>query len=219
MKLRKIRNKIVPAALAVCVCLLVSCQSSKQPLLTESYIDLESLMGTWYVVGYTPIRVDIEAYNATEHYYLEGDGQIETTYQFRDGGFDGKLKTYLSTGSVRNDKTNAEWGMQSIWPFRADHLILHYDEAAGETLIGHSNRKYARIMLRKPNYSEATYRRLLSKLVELGYNRDVIERLPQDWSSEQLRKEMMQKTAPLAISKWAWRERIKWAWLESSSSE
>jgi apolipoprotein D and lipocalin family protein len=209
MKLRQIRNKIVPMLLAACVFLLVSCQSSKQPLPTVSHVDLESFMGTWYVVGYTPLFVDGKAHNATEHYYLEPDGSIQATSQYRNGAFEGPLKTYRPTISVHNKKTHAEWRIQFIWPFKAAYLILHYDEAAGETIVGHPNRKYAWIMLREPEYEAATYERLMNQLVELGYNRELIKRLPQDWSSEVLRKEMMQETAPFAIGKKEWRERNK----------
>lgn len=207
MKYFRIRNKIVSTALIVCVCLLVSCQSSKNPPPTVSHVDLESFMGTWYVVGYTPILVDGKAHNATEHYYLKPDGRIQTTYQFRDGSFDGTLKTFRPMGFVHNKETNAEWRMQFIWPFKAAYLILYYDEALGETIIGHPNRKYAWIMLRKPDCEADTYDRLLNKLIEMGYKRELIERLPQDWSDEQLRKEMMAEAAPFAVDKKEWRKR------------
>lgn len=179
------KNKIVQTALTACMLFIVSCQSSKNnPPPTASNVDLQSFMGTWYVVGYTPILVDKQAHNATEHYRLKTDGRIQTTYQFRNGSFDGPLKTYRPVGFVHNKETNAEWRMQFIWPFKAAYLILYYDESAGETIIGHPNRKYAWIMLREPEYQEATYQRLLNKLVELGYETERIQRLPQDWSTE-----------------------------------
>lgn len=209
MKRCEIRNKIAKLVPVICLFLFVSCQSVKSPPPTASHIDLDSFMGTWYVVGYTPILVDGKAHNATEHYYLKPDGRIQTTYQYRNGGFDGPLKTFQPTGFIHNKETNAEWRMQFIWPFKAAYLILHYDEATGETIIGHPNRKYAWIMLREPEYAEATYERLLVKLVGLGYNRDLIKRLPQDWSNEQLRKEMMQESKPFAIGKKEWKQRSR----------
>jgi apolipoprotein D and lipocalin family protein len=183
MKQYHLINKSIQTVLVAVMFILVSCQSSKNPPPTVSYVDLESFMGTWYVIGYTPILVDKKAYNATEHYNLESDGRIQTTYQFRKGSFDGPLKTFRPTGFVYNKETNAEWRMQFIWPFKADYLILHYDEAKGETIIGHPNRKYAWIMLREPECKEATYERLLNKLIELGYDPELIKRLPQDWSN------------------------------------
>jgi apolipoprotein D and lipocalin family protein len=207
MKQYQVKNRIASVLTIACILLLVSCQSSKNQPPTASFVDLESFMGTWYVVGYTPILVDKKAHNATEHYYLKPDGKIKTTYQFRKGSFDGPLKTFQPVGFVRNEETNAEWGMQFIWPFKADYLILHYDDSKGETIIGHSNRKYAWIMLRAPEYEEATYRRLLGKLEKLGYKTELIQTLPQDWSNEQLRMKLMQEAAPQAISKDTWRNK------------
>ena len=200
------KSKIAKTVLTACVFFLVSCQSSKNSLPTVSHVDLESFMGTWYVVGYTPIVFDKKAHNATEHYYLQPNGRIQTTYQYRNGSFDGPLKTFRPIGFVQNKETNSEWRMQFVWPFKAAYLIVHYDEVKGETIIGHPNKKYAWIMLRKPEYEEEIYERLLNQLVDLGYNTELIQRLPQDWSSEQLRMEMIKEAAPQAISKKAWRE-------------
>ena len=206
MKHHPMKNSIVLSALIVCLFLFVSCQSAKNPPPTVSYVDLESFMGTWYVIGYTPIVFDGKAHNATEHYYLEPNGNIQTTYQYRNGSFDGPLKTFRPTGFVYNKETNAEWRIQFVWPFKADYLILHYDKDLGETIIGHPNRKYAWIMLRNPECEEATYEHLLNKLVKLGYDSELIQKLPQDWSNEQPRLEMMKEVAPQAISKQAWRK-------------
>ena len=207
MNYYRLNSKLASSALIACSLLLMSCQSARNPLPTESYVDLESFMGTWYVVGYTPILVDGKAHNATEHYYLKSNGRIQTTYQYRNGSFDGPLKTFRPKGFIHNKETNAEWRMQFIWPFKAAYLILHYDEKLGETIIGHPNRKYAWIMLREPEYEEATYERLLNKLFELGYELELIQRLPQDWSDEALRLEMMKEAAPEAISKKEWKKR------------
>ena len=209
MKNRQTKNKIVITALLASMVLLVSCRSPKNLLPTADSVNLESFMGTWYVFGYTPILVDGKAHNATEHYRLQPNGRIQTTYQYRNGSFNGPLKTFRPKGFVHNKETNAEWRMQFIWPFKAAYLILHYDEAAGETIIGHPNRKYVWIMLREPEYQEDTYKRLINKIVSLGYQSEKIKRLPQDWSNEQLRREMMKQTAPFAISRKEWRKANK----------
>ena len=160
------------------------CASNQSPLPTPDRVELEPFMGRWYVHGYTPILVDKEAHNAIEHYRLDADEKIQTTYQFRDGGFDGALKTHTPVGWVHDEATNAEWRMQFIWPFRAKYIILHVDEDYTETIIAHPNRKYAWIMLRSQEVSEPDYERLVGKLEAVGYDREVIQRLPQDWSGE-----------------------------------
>lgn len=164
--------------------LLNGCASSKAPLPMAKEVDIDRFMGRWYVVGYTPILVDKAAHNAIEHYRLDDAKKIQTTYQFRDGGFDGELKTHTPVGWVHDEKNNAEWRMQFIWPFRSDYIILHVDAEYSRTIIAHPNRKYAWIMQREPEISDADYEAMLQKLEAVGYDRSVILKLPQDWSAE-----------------------------------
>lgn len=171
--------------------LLAGCASNHPPLPTPDHVDLERFMGRWYVLGYTPILVDKEAHNAIEHYRLDAEAKIQTTYQFRDGGFESELKTYTPVGWVHDTSTNAEWRMRFLWPFSADYVILHVNADYSETIIAHPSRKYAWIMLRQPEVSDADYERLLQKLESAGYEREVVQRLPQDWSGEGERLEAL----------------------------
>ena len=172
------KNKIVLSALIASVFLIMSCQSPKSPLTTVSHVDLESFMGTWYVVGYTPILVDGKAHNATEHYYLKSDGRIQTTYQYRQGSFDGPLKTFQPTGFVYNKETNSEWRMQFVWPFKAEYRIVHLDDAYQYTIVGRTKRDYVWIMSRQADISEAKYQQLVQRVAELGYDTAKLRRVP-----------------------------------------
>lgn len=178
------------------------CASSHPPLPTPDKVDLERFMGAWFVHGYTPILVDKEARNAVEHYYLNDRGKVETTYQFRDGAFDGTLKTFTPKGFPRkDDPSHAHWKMQFIWPFKADYVILYVSDDYQSTVIAHPNRKYAWIMDRSHNIDDATYQNLLKKLEGVDYDPANIQRLPQDWSGESERLKQIEETgrdAPLA---------------------
>jgi apolipoprotein D and lipocalin family protein len=61
---------------------------------------------------------------------------------------------------------------------------LHLDADYSETIIAHPSRKYAWIMLRSDVVSDADYDRLLSKLKAAGYDTNLIQKLPHDWSGE-----------------------------------
>jgi apolipoprotein D and lipocalin family protein len=191
-KNKKFFKLIVGFLILVGMSLNNGCASNQAPLPTPDRVDLERFMGRWYVHGYTPILVDKAAHNAIEHYRLDDNAKIQTTYQFRDGGFDGELKTHTPVGWVHDEATNAEWRMQFIWPFRAEYIILHVNDSYTETVIAHPNRKYAWVMLRSNQVSEADYKRLLGKLEAVGYDREVIQRLPQDWSDEGERLRMLE---------------------------
>lgn len=158
--------------------------STHPPLPTPDHVELERFMGRWYVLGYTPILVDKKAHNAIEHYRLDEENKIQTTYQFRDGGFDGELKTYTPVGWVHDKSTNAQWRMQFIWPFRSDYIILHLAEDYSRTIVVHPSRKYAWIMQREPQISDQDYETMLQILESEGVDRGLLLRLPQDWSTE-----------------------------------
>lgn len=167
------------------------CASNENPLPMADYVDIDQFMGRWYVHGFTPIMVDKAAHNAIEHYRMDEDQKIQTTYQFRDGGFDGEIKTYTPVGWVHDTKTNAEWRMRFIWPFRSDYIILHVDEDYSETIIVHPSRNYAWIMLRDTEVSDEDYARLIAKLKAVGYDTSLVQRMPQNWETEEERLKVL----------------------------
>ena len=106
--------------------------------------------------------------------------KVATTFRFRDGGFDGPEKVYRPTGFVRDD-SNAVWGMQFIWPIKAEYLVLFVDEEYERTIIGRSKRDYIWLMARKPVLSDAEYQEMLQVAADAGYDTSLIEKVPQRW--------------------------------------
>ena len=156
---------------------------SSHPLLpTVARVDLQRFMGDWYVVAHIPAGKEADAYNAVESYALAADGRtIETTYAFRDGGFDGPVEVLRPNGVVRDRETNARWGMQFFWPFRFEYLITWLDADYQTTIIGRSKRDYAWIMARRPDLAEAEYQELVAELGRQGYDLSELRRVPQRW--------------------------------------
>lgn len=170
-----------PLALAACLW-LAGCQSTPStPLPQASYVDLERFMQDWYVIASIPTFLERDAHNAVESYRLAPDGSIETTFSFRKGGFDGPRKVYRPRGFVRDTTTNATWGMQFVWPIKAEYLIAHVDPQYTETIIARSRRDYVWIMARTPQIPEPDYARLVQQVAELGYDTSKLERVPQRW--------------------------------------
>lgn len=199
MHARKYRLALL--ALPILILGMSGCASSKNPLPTPENVDLPKFMGAWFVHGYTPILVDGDAHNAVEHYFLNDDEEVETTYQFRDGAFNGELKTFTPKGFPQeDDPTGARWQMQFIWPFKSDYVIVFLSEDYQTTIIGHPNRKYAWIMDRSTEMDDEDYQAHLKKLEAMGYDTAKIQRLPQDWSDDGERLEAIKKvgkSAPL----------------------
>ena len=161
--------------------MLSACSSTQPPLPTVAKVDLPRFMGPWYVIATIPTFLETDAWNAVESYELAPDGTIATTFTFRKGGFDGPLKTYHPRGFVRDTTTNATWGMQFLWPFKAEFLITHLDERYTQTVIGRTARDHVWIMARTPTMAEADYAALVADLRKQGYAVEQLRRVPQRW--------------------------------------
>jgi len=157
---------------------ILGCQTTETIHSVKS-VDLNRFMGDWYVIANIPTFFEKEAYNAVESYRLAEDGTIETTFRFNKGGFDGPLKTYNPRGYVRDKESNAVWGMQFIWPFKAEYRIIFLNEDYSITVIGRSKRDYVWIMAREPAISEEEYDFLLKFLKEQGYDTSKVQKVPQ----------------------------------------
>ena len=138
-------------------------------------------MGDWYVIANIPTFVEKGAHNAVESYAMNDDGTIATTFTFHQDDFDGDLKQYSPRGFVRDRKSNAIWGMQFIWPFKAEYLIIYLKEDYSQTIIGRSKRDYVWIMARSPSIDENDYQFMLNLLADAGYDISLVEKVPQRW--------------------------------------
>jgi apolipoprotein D and lipocalin family protein len=156
------------------------CQSPA-PMPTVEAVNLSRFMGDWYVIANIPTSIEKGAHNAVESYALDADGTIATTFTFRDGGFDGPVKRYTPRGFVEDRQTNSRWGMQFVWPIKADYRIIYLTDDYTQTIIGRQKRDYVWIMARTPAIPEADYRRLLAVAGAQGYDVSRIERVPQRW--------------------------------------
>jgi apolipoprotein D and lipocalin family protein len=155
--------------------------ASREPIRTVEYVDLERFMGDWYVIANIPTAIEKGAHNAVESYRIDDDGTIDTTFTFREDGFEGEKKTYNPRGFVKETGSNAVWGMQFIWPIKADYRIVWLDDAYTQTAIGRNKRDYVWIMARTPSIPDEDYRRIVEFLGEQGYDTAQIRKVPQRW--------------------------------------
>ena len=95
--------------------------------------------------------------------------------------FDGKRKEYHPKGFVRDETSNAVWGMRFIWPIKADYRIVYLDADYSQTVIGRNKRDYLWIMARTPEISASDYAAIIDKVDAMGYDLTQIERVPQRW--------------------------------------
>jgi apolipoprotein D and lipocalin family protein len=160
---------------------LAAC-TSPPPIHTATAVDLERFMGDWYVIANIPTFIETEAHNAMESYRLDPDGTVATTFSFREGGFEGERRTYHPTGYIIDKHSNAVWGMQFIWPIKADYRIIYVDEGYEQTIIGRIQRDYVWLMARTPQIHEADYQRFLRLIADEGYDISKVRKVPQRWN-------------------------------------
>lgn len=160
---------------------LSGCQASLAPLETVDLVDLDRFMGDWYVIANIPTFIEKEAYNAVESYLLDDDGTIATTFTFRQGGFDGPEKRYTPRGFIRDTRSNAEWGMQFIWPIKGDYRIIYLSPDYSTTIIGRNKRDYVWLMARTPDIPESQFKQAVSLIEEAGYDVSELRTVPQKW--------------------------------------
>jgi len=170
--------------LAIALLMVTGCTASLPPLKTVDKVDIKRFMGPWYVIACIPTFIETEAYNGVETYTLNPDGTIDTVFTFRKGGFDGPLKRYNPRGFIVDTVNNSTWGMQFIWPIKAEFLITHLNEEYTQTVIGRNRRDYVWIMARTPQIPEGDYQRLVKELEGQGYDISKLRRVPQSWPDD-----------------------------------
>jgi apolipoprotein D and lipocalin family protein len=158
--------------------------NGRNPIPPVDHVDLQRFMGDWYVIANIPTFVERESYDAIETYALREDGKIQTTFRQRKGSFDAAIDTMRPVGTVRAGTGNAVWGMQFVWPIKAEYVIVYLDDAYTQTIIGRSARDYVWIMARTPQISEADYAAHVERLRALGYDIAKLRRVPQRDSAD-----------------------------------
>ena len=141
-------------------------------------VNLAKFMGAWYVIAVIPTVIETEAYNAVENYKINADGTIATTFTFNKGSLTGKPKKYEPKGFVRENTGNALWGMQFIWPIKAEYRIVYLDENYQRTIIARNARDYVWIMSRTPQMSDTEYQGLVNLVKGWGYDISKLRKVP-----------------------------------------
>lgn len=154
--------------------------SSTEPTMAHvAPVDVDRFMGDWYVIASIPTFLERDAYDAVESYVRRPDGRIQTTFRYRRGSFDAKLRTMHPIGTVRDEGDGAIWGMQFVWPIQAEYVIAYLDADYRTTIVARSKRDYVWIMARTPTLPDGEYDALVERVRALGYDTAKLRRVPQ----------------------------------------
>ncbi|MEO6801371.1 MAG: lipocalin family protein [Rhodanobacter sp.] len=155
------------------------------PIKPVAHVDLKRFMGDWYVIAAIPTHFEKHAYNALETYTLNPDGEVATSFHYREDSFDNPVKNFHSTGFVKKDTGNAVWGVQVVWPIKAQYIVAWLKSDYSQVIIARDKRDYTWVMARTPTVSQADYDVLVAKVKALGYPTGKIRKVPQSWPQGQ----------------------------------
>ena len=167
---------LISLSLTGCASNLILDNNKPKPMPVVDYVDLDRFMGDWYVIATIPTFLERDAYNPVETYQRDNDGTISTTFTFNKGSLNGPTKIYRPRGFIKDKRNNAIWGMQFVWPIKADYRIVYLDDNYQQTIIGRNSRDYVWVMARTPKISEKDYLNLVAKVDALGYDLDLLKK-------------------------------------------
>lgn len=168
-------------AFAVAAVSANACADRLPPIQPVAHVDLPRFMGKWYVIAAIPTHFEKNAYNAVETYTLQPDGRVRARFDYLKGAFDGPAGSFHSIGYIQPGSGNAIWGMQFIWPLKAEYIIAYLDDGYSETIIARNKRDYFWIMARTPTIPETDYTAMQDRVKQLGYSLSDMRKVPQQW--------------------------------------
>ena len=181
-------GKQAPTLATLAALVLAGCASSgMNELKPVDHVDIDRFMGTWYVIANIPTFLEKGAHNAIEIYERNPDGTIDTTFRFREDGFDGDIEEFNPKGFIREGTSNAVWGMRFIWPIKADYRIVYLTDDYSQTVIGRNKRDYVWVMARTPTIPEQDYEKIVTLIDAMGYDTSELQKVPQRWPDNRLR--------------------------------
>ena len=166
---------------AFCLMSVVACTSAMKapPLKTVPYVDLQRYAGDWYVFAHIPYSLEKGKVGTLDRYVMRPDGKMDNIFLFRRGSLEAPLEQWKGVAWVLNQKTNAEWRVQFIWPFRVPYLVIDLDPDYQWSVVGYPNRKLAWVLSRKPVLDEETYQAILKRMTAQGYDAARLVKVPQ----------------------------------------
>jgi len=163
----------------ITIMIFISANSQKVPSVVSS-VDLNRYKGTWYEIARLPNFFEKKLKCTSATYTLRDDGRI--TVLNKGNYITDPHKSTSSQGIawIPDKKSPAKLKVQFFWPFSGNYWIMELDTEYRYVLVGDPSYKYLWILAREKKMDEATYKMLLQKAVQKGYDVKSIIRVEQD---------------------------------------
>lgn len=161
-------------------CAVAARKKPLPPLHTVSHVDLDRYMGHWRPIAEIPYFAERGGVDSVESYALLPDGTIYNWFTMRKGSFTAPESKVSAHAYVVNKQTNAEWRVKFLGGLiTAPYLIIDLDPNYQWTVVGHPSRNYGWIMAREKTMPESTYKAILKRLADQGYDISRFQKVPQ----------------------------------------
>jgi apolipoprotein D and lipocalin family protein len=159
--------------------LFSSAQSQKTPSVVSS-VDLKRYQGMWYEIARLPNFFERKLKCTSAEYSLRDDGKI-TVINAGNYITDPQKNTSAKGVAWIPDKNfPAKLKVQFFWPFSGDYWIIDLDKDYRYVLVGDPSFKYLWILAREKTMDEVTYKMLLQKATDEGYDVNPIIKVEQN---------------------------------------
>lgn len=159
--------------------LFSSANSQKTPSVVTS-VDLDRYKGKWYEIARLPNYFERKLKCTSAEYTLREDGKITVVNAGNYITEPNKSTSAKGVAWIPDKNSPAKLKVQFFWPFSGDYWIMYLDKDYRYVLVGEPALKYLWILAREKQMDEPTYKMLLQKAIDNGYDVKSIIRVEQD---------------------------------------
>ena len=159
--------------------LLVNLYSQKQPSVVPA-VDLTRYQGTWYEIARLPNFFEKKLKCISAKYTIRDDGKITVLNSGNYIASPNKPSSSEGVAWIPDKNSPAKLKVQFFWPFSGDYWIMYLDKDYRYVLVGDPSYKYLWILCRERKLDETTYKMLIQKAVENGFDVTPIIRVEHD---------------------------------------
>ncbi|KAL0710069.1 hypothetical protein Bca4012_017047 [Brassica carinata] len=148
-------------------------------------LDLERYMGRWYEIASFPSRFQPkDGVDTRATYTLNPDGTVKVLNETWNGGKRGFIQGSAFKTDPKSDEAKFKVRFYlppflPIIPVTGDYWVLYIDPEYQHAVIGQPSRSYLWILSRTAHVEEETYKELVKKAVEQGYDVSKLHKTPQ----------------------------------------
>jgi apolipoprotein D and lipocalin family protein len=154
--------------------------NSQQKPFVVSTVDLKRYAGTWYEIARLPNSFERKLKCITATYTLREDGKITVLNKGHYISEPSKVNTATGVAWIPDKNSPAKLKVQFFWPFSGNYWIIDLDKDYKYVLVGDPAFKYLWVLCREKKMDEATFRMLLEKATENGFDIKPLIKVDQD---------------------------------------